>query len=782
MINRILLIITLISAIGNFVSAQDLTQTVRGKIIDEVTEFPLIGATIYVTGSDPVLGASADIDGEFEIKNVPIGRQTLNISFVGYEPVVIPDILIHSGKSVYLEIKMKEQAFAMDEIVIEAEKDKDVPINDLAGVSTRTFSVEETQRYAGGLDDPGRMVTAFAGVTPTTLGQNAIIIRGNAPKGVQWRMEGIEIPSPSHFAGATITGGGFVTLLSSHVLANSDFLTGAFPSEYGNALSGVFDMNLRSGNNQERENTFQAGLLGIDFASEGPISKNSKASYLFNYRYSTLGLIEPVLPEETNTIRYQDLSFKLNFPTKKAGEFSFWGVGGKDFGKKNEKLIMDQSLWEIEDDLQDYEYGFLVGASGIKHKINFGKNTMWKSSVVASVNDSYWDIDRLNESLELHPESRVDNVTGQFSFSSILNHKFSRRHKNRTGIMAHQHFYDIRIQEANDSGDPLTTIVDNNGSNSRWQFFSQSRFDLSNSITLNVGLHSQFFQLNKQFTLEPRANLQWHINDTKSVSIGYGNHSQMEDLKVYFIQNNSGEKVNEDLKMTRAHHLVLSYDWLIKDNLRLKIEPYYQYLYDAPVIADSSFSMLNFEQDWFLTADLVNEGKGRNYGVDLTLERFLDNNIYYLITGSVFKSEYRGGDGIWRDTRFNRGYAFNILGGKEWKLGATGNKWLGLNIRMNLMGGLRFSPVDVNSSISDKEVVYNENDAFSNQAPSINYVDFTISYRKNKKKHSSVWTLQVKNALGYEDFDGHRYNFMRNIVEEDNSTIVIPNLSYKIEF
>ena len=780
---RIALTILAVTLVGFAAKAQQITQTIRGKIVDDVTEFPLIGATIYIQNSEPRKGSITDVDGSFKITEVPIGRHWLAINYIGYEPLTIPDVLVHSGKSVFLEIKLKESTTVIEEVVVVGSRHKDVPLNELAAVSARAFTVEETQRYAGGLDDPGRMVTAFAGVTATTLGQNAVIIRGNAPKGVQWRMEGLEIPSPSHFAGATITGGGFVTLLSNQVLANSDFMTGAFPSEYGNALAGVFDMKLRSGNNEEREHTFQAGVLGIDIASEGPFSKNSKASYLFNYRYSTLGLIEPILPEEANTIRYQDLSFKLTFPTKRKGEeFSFWGVSGKDFGAKNEPVVMEPADWEVEDDRQEYEYGFLVGASGVNHKINFGSNTMIQTAMALSVNDSYWNIDELNSQLELAPKSRVDNLTGRYSVSTTMNHKFTKRHHNRSGISYHQHFYNIKIEEATNDLSMLNRIVNEKNANGRFQAFTQSKFRVTDQHTLNMGVHSQYFGLIDQLTLEPRASFQWHLSPLKTLSIGYGNHSQMEDLKVYLIQDMNGNLRNKNLSMTRAHHLVLGYDWVINDNLRLKVEPYFQYLYDAPVVADSTYSMLNFEQDWFLNETLVNEGYGMNYGLDVTLERFLDNNFYYLITGSVFDSEYKGGDGVWRDTRFNRSYAFNILAGKEWQVGTGDNKWLGINGRFNLMGGLRSSPIDLPASIAQQEPVFNGDRAFENQDPAINYLDFTISYRKNKPKHSTVWGLQVKNALGYEDFDGYQYNFSNDQIDEIKSTIIIPSLTYKIEF
>ncbi|MEQ9288539.1 MAG: carboxypeptidase-like regulatory domain-containing protein [Cyclobacteriaceae bacterium] len=762
-------------------NAQELTQTIRGTVVDEVSEITLPGATVLLLNTEPSLGAVTDLDGEFRIENVPLGRYTAFISYVGYEPITIGDIVVHSGKSNVVNIKLKESLTSLEEVVVTGESPKDLPLNDMAVVSARVFTVEETERYAGGLDDPARMATAFAGVTSASIGQNAIVVRGNAPKGVQWRMEGIEIPSPSHFAGATTTGGGFVTLLSNHVLDNSDFLTGAFPAEYGNAMSGVFDMNLREGNNEEHEHTFKAGMLGVDFASEGPLSKSKTSSYLFNYRYSTLGLIQPILPEEANTIRYQDLSFKLSFHTK-AGEFALWGIGGNDFGENNNKLITDPSEWELEDDFTDQEYGFNVGATGISHKLNLSDNTLLKTSIVASANDAFWDVDRLNDQGMLLPETKVKTLTGTYSVSAVINQKLTKGVSNRSGVLFHRHFYDLSIQEAIDHGQPLRTLVKENGATYRWQAFTQTSYRFSPLFSTNIGFHSQYFTQNEQLTLEPRASWKWNITAFKSISFGYGNHSQLEGAKIYQIQDAFGSLPNRDLKLGRAHHLVLSYDWLISDDVRLKVEPYYQYLYDVPVIADSTFSMLNFEQDWFFDQPLENTGKGKNYGLDITLEKFFSNNFYYLISGSVFQAKYRGGDGTWRDSRFNRNYAFNILGGKEWQAGVSGNKWWSINLGLNLMGGKRRSPLNHSASIMAQEEVLDENRAYESREPATNYMDMTISFRKNKSKYSSIWSLQIKNLLGSPDFDGYLYNYKQQTMVKQESAIVIPNLSYKIEF
>lgn len=251
------------------------------------------------------------MDGNFRLESVPVGRHNFKITYVGYESFTLSEILVGSGKEVVLEIELKQSSMTLGDVVVRANTNKDQPLNSMASLSARTFSVEETSRYAGGLDDPARLASAFAGVTTTQTASNAIIIRGNSPRGVLWRFEGVDIPAAFHFPNVDFIGGGGVTVLSNQMLRNSDFYTGAFPAEYGNASSGVFDIKMRTGNSEKREYTAGISLLGTDFSAEGPFVKGKQASYLFNYRYSTLGYIGKIM-NLPNLPTYQDLSFKLN--------------------------------------------------------------------------------------------------------------------------------------------------------------------------------------------------------------------------------------------------------------------------------------------------------------------------------------------------------------------------------------------------------------------------------------------------------------------------------------
>lgn len=754
------------------------TGTIRGVVTEALTDEPLPGANITIPGTNPLLGTATNQDGEFELTNVPLGRHDIKVSFLGYKPVIRTGVLVSSGKETFLRIELREQVFEGEEITVSPEVDKAKPLNDMAYISSRSFTVEETRRYAGGLDDPSRMATAFAGVSSGGgIQQNALIIRGNAPKNVQWRLQGVEIPNPNHFAGLSVAGGGGLTLFSGQLLADSDFLTSAFPAQYGNALAGVFDINFRSGNTKQREHAAQIGINGLEFASEGPFSKNSNSTYLFNYRYSTLTLLMPILPAEGG-IQYQDLSFKMDFRTSNAGRFEFWGIGGWD-GQQLDPT-MDKSEWEYELwDRIKYDMNMGVGATGLSHSISVGQNSTVETSLAATVNYTDWQQQRLNNNVELEPNLSIENITGRFTARSLLDHRFNKRHLNRTGFSIQHLYYDMSVRIAPDDQPPLSTYINGVGSSQLVQAFSQSRLNLSPNITLQAGLHSQWFTLNDEITVELRAGVEWQLTNKSSLNLGYGMHSQLEDLRIYFVQPDAGYP-NKSLKMAKAHHFVMGYDLNPSQNTRLKVEAYDQELYDVPVIADSSFSMLNFVQDWTFNDPLVTNGRGRNYGLEVTMERFLNDGYYYLLTGTIYNSRYKGGDGEWRNTRFDQDLAFNLLGGKEfmWK---DGQRVLGVNGRLSYLGGERYSPIDSEASRNREEVEYIEQRAFEKQFPNRLIADLTVTYRINRSNYASVWALQIKNVLMEKNLS-HDYNFQTNQDDVVKEGTPLPFFSYKIEF
>lgn len=777
--NKIFLFLLLISY---SVQGQIITQTVRGQVRDAVGKSTLPGANVFVINTEPLIGTTTDQHGNFELKGVPVGRHAIKVSFLGYKPVIRAEVLVSSGKETQLMIDLEEDVLEAGEVEIKATIDKDKPINRMAMVSARSFTVEESRRYAGSADDPLRAVSAFAGVAASSdVASNEIVVRGNSPRGLLWRLEGIDIPNPNHFTFVGNSGGG-VTMLSSQVLGNSDFFTAAFPAQYGNALSGVFDMKFKNGNAHHHEFAIQAGIQGLDLSAEGPFSKKNGSSYLFNYRYSILAFIQLIDPEMKNKVpQYQDLSFKLNFPTRKAGTFSLIGLGG--ISRSSGTALSDTNEWKTLDNRTNSELNNNMGAVGLIHTIALNRKLLLRSTLSATYSDVNSNYELVNTELISEPVNRTRHEMIRLGIATSLDTRFSARHRNRSGFSYTNMRYNMDIWSTN----PFSGIyeqVDNGGGNTDLiRAYSESEIDLTHKLRLGLGLHVQYMQVNRRNSVEPRAGLRYQITDRHAVSLGYGKHSQAEDVGMYLTEQvSTGEyevQPNKSLDFSRAHHFVLGYDFLIRSDIRFKAEAYYQALYSIPVIPDSYYSLIN--SDGGYTNDpMVNEGTGRNTGLDLTFEKFLTRQFYYLVTVSVFDSKYKGGDGLERNTRYNSNFVINVLAGKEWTI--RKKNLLGVNLKASVTGGGYYVPIDLEASKAEHRRVLDVSRAFETRYPDFYYLDITVTYRTNHRKFSGIWAIQVKNVLNQKTEIGQVYNDFNQTIEPIRSMGILPFISYKIEF
>ncbi|MDV3462925.1 TonB-dependent receptor [Elizabethkingia miricola] len=761
-------------AIALQIFAQTPTQTIKGLVLDASSNKPIENAIFSINNTE--IFTKTDISGNFNLKNIPVGTYTFKISAENYETYFISEAIINSAKETNLNIFLSEKIKTIDEVVIKQKINKQTPLNATASVGAKMLSMEEASRYAGGFDDPARLVSTFAGVS-SNVGNNGISVHGNNPKYLQWKLEGIEIPNPNHFADTNTFGAGILSGLSSHNLGNSDFFSGAFPAEYSNVLSGIFDMNIRKGNTGKKERTFQAGFTGFDYAEEGPFKKGGNSSYIFNYRYSSLSLLKSLFPQDAGKgIKYQDLSFKLNFPTKKAGTFSLWGLGMKDFTGIDAKT--NPNDWETIANKQTMNIDYKLGTLGLSHKILVNEKSYIKSIIATTSNNINIDVDLIDQNGNLNPDSNVKNSTTNIILSSYINTKFSPKNINKTGFTITNMRYHMLIDKNS------LNIVNNNGNSFLMNVYSNTTYNISNNLNFNIGVSSQYFALNNKFTIEPRFGLKYYLSSEHILSFGYGLHSRLESLNYYFSKNPSynNELINKNLDFTKSHHFAVDYDFNISQNAHFKTEVFYQNIYNVPVIKDSSFSILNNVNDWFVNGKLENTGKGRNYGIDVSLDKYITSGFYYNINASLFSTEYTGGDNIWRKTRFDRNYAINILGGKEWTFGKEKNRAFGTNFRLIYQGGDRYSPIDLGNSIIKQDVVFDENRAFSQQLSPSFVTHFTFLYRVNKKKSTQEIALKILNANRYKEFYDFRFNYKTQGVDEHRDAIIIPNLSYKIEF
>ncbi len=759
-------------------------QIVRGQVCDVASGEPMMGVTVTVEGdgehrsSGITLASVSDVNGNFVIANVPVGRHSVRATYIGYEPVLLKEQLVSSGKELVLTLRMRESISELGEVVIKPRVNKQLPLNEMAQVGARMFSVEEATRYAGGMADPARTASMFAGVATGGV-TNGISIHGNSPQMLQWRVEGVEISNPNHFAEITEAGGGIFTSLNGTVLANSDFLTGAMPAEYGNALSGAFDMKMRTGNNSKYEHAVQVGTLGVDFASEGPLGKNSKASYLVNYRYSFLEIAKKLhaINMENETLDYQDLSFKINLPTTHAGTFAIWSTGLVD---NYENKVPDVSEWETLWDMNDSWSRQRSCAGGLTHTYRFRTGGTLRSNITFTGSYTRLRQNDYDEQMTKTPDMQGRNAQWNIIFSAQHQHKFSSRYTMQNGF-EHQHLdFNTWLDWVETVGGPLYRVYESEGNTGLTRFYSSHKLALSSRLSTVAGINVMWFNLNDQWLVEPRISLQYKTSPSSTLSLAYALNSRKESTDTYFVIGSS----NDDLGLTRSHHISFSFAQRLGENAMLKVEPYWQWLFDVPVEQGTTYSILNHNM-FFQDRALVNEGVGRNYGIDLTLERYLKDGLYGMLTATLFKSEYRDAQGVWRDSRHDRHYITNIVGGKEWLLGKGHKDIFGFNGRLTLMGGDRYAPIPEGTTFEDvmmrpdKSIPEDGANPFSAQkGMNVGYA-FSVKYTVNKHHTAHHFILEY---LQMRTFQGQTFDLRTHEIVDKFTSLTFPNIAYRVEF
>jgi len=767
MSNRLLIVLAILALFTTIGIAQT-TQNVKGTIIDKQSEIPLIGATIELLGTDN--GTITDIDGYFRLENVPVGRHSFRVSYLGYNSITLPNMEVRAGKELLLAISLEESIEKLAEIVVTAEVEKDKAQNELATLSARTFSVEEVTRYSGGRSDVARLAANFAGVSTSDDSRNDIVIRGNSPTGVLWRLEGVPIPNPNHFSTLGTTGGP-VSALNPNLLKNSDFITSAFPSEYGNALAGVFDLGFRSGNRDEHEFMFQIGAVsGVEVMAEGPINREKGSSYLIAGRYAFTDLATSIgLDIGTNAVpNYRDIAFKIDFGKSKIGKFTFFGIGGTSDIDFLHDEVDETDLFAAAD--EDAFATSQFGVIGLKHNLLIDDKTYVRTilsvSTAGNVFDQFrfFNMDTEEESsikfFEAdNTENRISiNTENRISISSFVNRKFNAKWTIRTGVLIENFSSNLSANTRENQPDrdedgnrDWATVYDFDGNAILAQAYIQTQYKLSKKWTLNGGLHWQYYDLNEKAAVEPRAAINYHINENQTINLGYGLHNQTQPIPIQLLEEETSlgvfEQTNKDLDFTRSHHFVVGYDVKLGNNWRMKLETYYQDINNVPVERfASSFSILNIGDDFGFPDDvfnLENTGTGSNQGIELTIERFFSKGFYSLITASIFDSKYK-----------------------------------------TTAGGRYFTPVDLEASkINQAEVELTEL-AFSERFDPYFRFDVKFGFKMNSKKRrvSHQFFVDIQNVTNRDNIFARRYNRQTNQVNNAYQLGFFPDFMYRIQF
>ena len=796
---RMNLILATILTICGGMSIQ--AQTVRGTVTDAISGEKLIGATVKVVETGT--GSVVDLEGNFRIDIPQSGRYTLETSYVGYEPNVMKEVLVAGVKEVVIDIQLRENNTELTEVVVRPRVNKEATVNPAVLTGGVMLSMEEASRFAGGYNDPARLVMSFAGISGEADG-SGLSIHGNAPERMQYRIEGVEVFTPNHFNDTWNAGYGLVSALNSNVIGNSDFFTSTFNANYNNALSGVFDVKMRTGNNAKYENILQIGTVSEELTLEGPISRKSNSSYIVNYRYGFTSLVDKLNLIDTDGahVDFQDFSAKLMFPTKRAGTFSVFGLGFYDTTwDERMKLEDTHSAYDASDN--DAKLAQLL--AGVSHKIHLGNKWTWRTTAAYNMqhlkNDIYYyGLERSAEGFISQPLA-YEEPERKYLFSIqkvnedrlLFNTELSKQVTDRWliqlgGEYSHR-FFNLAYKSVDQLYAPVSTMheytkmKDDTG---LANIFCQNLVRVSNYFSLSAGIAGNYFLLSKDFSVEPRASLKWDPDEKNSFSMGYGLHSMIEKLDAYFYRNADGNLANKDLGLTKAHHLHATYVHKLNSNLTLRMNAYYEYGFDTPVGIDGSTYCVTNRYFFYTDEPLVNKGNTRNYGGDITLEHYMNRGFFGQTNFSLYKSQYRGVDKVWRNQLYDRGFMFKILGGKEWMIGKN---MLNVSVKYSIQGGLRYTPIDVEqmraniaAGIIDDNPIYKDNEAFSQRFDPSGIVDLTISYKINRRHVSHTFAFEGLNILQTETPLYQRFDLGTLDVRTDKSGLSLPNIFYRLDF
>ena len=787
-------------------------QQFSGIVKDIASERGLVGVSVILLNSDGSYssnGATTDDNGRFLMEQVPYGRQSFEIRYLGYKSKILPELIISAGKAAVVEVFLEEDLSVLNEVVVKL-SESNAPLgmlDKMAVNSAQQFNVETIERFSGGRRDLARLARSYAGVLNTDDSRNDILVRGNSPSGVLWRLEGVPIPNPNHFAVAGTTGGP-VSALNINLLKTSNFLRGAFPAEYGDVTSGVFDVYFRSGNFDRTEITAQMHATGgVELEIEGPLQKGQNRSYLVSYRYALTSL--NIIPIGTNAIpNYQDLSFKLDLGKMAGGQIALFGILGKsDIAFLSNETDEDDIFANPNEDLySDSELGVL----GLTHKAYLNEKTYLRSTLAFTGNSNYVNQDnylRMDGNTRKFNALQVKDENRSFKIATVINSKVNSKLTVNSGLLLTQNntlsqvlnrdnLEPDEITDIDQDGLPdFRTIADFDGSYQQLQLYGQMKYRFSEQWDLHLGLHSQYFSLNKNQTFEPRGGISWSPNDTHRLSASFGKQTQTQQLPILFFTSynrdaDSYTASNLDLDNSSSYHYILAHKWNIHPQWAFQTELYYQALEDIAVEAfPSSYSALNEGANFRFSrrGDLVNAGSGTNYGIEMTLERYFNKNYYLLFSASSFASTYTASDGIERNTAFNNRYVYNALAGKEFpfqlKEGASRFSFF-INSKVTGAGGGYYTPIDLAATIANNGTeVYDEQNAFGERYSDYFRWDVKLGLRsQGKRKISQEWSVDLLNITNRENLFIRRFNEVNNQINDVNQLGFFLDILYKIQF
>lgn len=753
--------------------AQDPRGTVRGLVVDALSGAPLPDAAVLLLPSDPPLGTTTDSLGRFTLREVPVGLYTLRVQRLGHGTLLVPELWVRSGKETVQAVTLEPASIGLETFTVTAlAREEPEPLG------VRTFTVEQGLRYPAMFQDPARLVTSTPGVAAPNDQANHLMVRGNGPNANAWLLEGAEIVSPNHLGNAgtatdlpTLSGGG-VNILSAQMLGPSRLRTGVAPVAYGNALGGLMDMELRRGNTREREWTVQAGLIGLDLSTEGPIGKGDKAFHLVNYRYSTLGVLSAMgvdLGDEA--ISFQDLSFHVGTRLGERGELRVFGMGG--MSRNVFEADRDTATWEFDKDSKDITYTSSMGAAGTTLRLPLAARSTFSSTVVWS--GTYQDREETEFNSRLEPIAARGSSLYERKLSAIAQVEGAVGARFRYGV----------------GGSAMERVVENlfRQEVAGWLLrpFAHARFDVTEHLQATAGMAYSHFTFNGSELVEPRAGLRWRMAKGRSIGVNYGVRGQLPYQHLMNLDTFTLLPSSREVGLMRSEDVAVGYDHAVNERLAFRLEVYDQRIMQVAELApginimmDESLGGVNVWDEPLLLPQTAT-GTGRNTGVELSMDRSFERGWFLRVNGTVFQSSYTDRQGEELDTRWNNQWMANAMGGREWRKAKEDRvRTWGVSGRVFAMGGQRYSPF----AVQDRgfPVPVPTGPPFSAQANDYLRADLRVYRKMDRGGRTGQWALDLQNVSNTRNEAFRYFDRRQGAIVTKYQLGLIPNLSYRIEF
>ena len=763
------IVVALLLILSGTLHAQT-TSSLSGTVIDATTSAPLSGATVQVFVHDTSYSTGSDEQGRFRLAVLPTGIHRVRASYVGYRPSELPEVWVRSGKEEMVELALASGAEELDEVLIRVA----VP-QPMATISSHTLTVEQTLRYPATFFDPARLMMSYSGVASVNDQANHFSVRGNGPASNAWLLEGAEIVNPNHLSNAgtqsdypTLSGGG-TTILSAQMLGTSRLLMGGMSAAYGNALGGIMDMRLRRGATDGQAFTVQAGLIGIDLSAEGPFRKGGKASYLVNYRYSTLGLLGAMGVElGDEALNFQDLSFHVSVPIKDKGLFTLFGMGGTSSNRFDAK---DSTEWEYDKDSKNIDYTAMMGAAGMTFRMGLGSKAVWRTTAVISESDQ----ERTEEDMIFPRRGFI------YQNQSELNERKITIASDVRGASGARLTYQIGVSAMERT---LQRDIDIPEITVGWLVrpYAQGGYAITERLQAELGLAYSRYSYNGSDVVEPRITMRYTMRGGRAVSISAGQRGQLPMTQLFPVSAFAPFLDNTAIGFTRTQEVVLAYHHPVKPHLVLHAEAYVQRQLNAAVGVTSLFGTASFGRASLVNGwddqyywQLANKGTALNKGFEVGLDHTFHRGFFYQVNSTLLDARYTDINNKTYDSRWNTRAMGNLVVGREFAKEKEGRKrtW-GVNGRINFTGGQRYTPY-VDNTIEFE-------DPYTAQYASTYRLDLRIYLKRERNQHTGMWALDLLNATNAQNVAYQYYDFRKAEVVTKYQLGLIPNLSYRIEF